>query len=83
MALGNDLRLESERLMGSGLEFEEQILQLSIFTSENGNGRAQKPKCGGRQQGGKPNQTIDLVGRVPICRRKGRGCNQWRGSSLL
>ena len=31
VALGNDLRLESEQLVGSGLEFEDQIIQLSIF----------------------------------------------------
>ncbi|MGA8831359.1 MAG: ARPP-1 family domain-containing protein [Desulfomonilaceae bacterium] len=44
VALGNDLRLESERLMGSGLEFEEQILQLSILGSDNGNGTSAKTK---------------------------------------
>ena len=44
VALGNDLRLESERLMGSGLEFEDQILQLSIFGSDNGNGTSAKTK---------------------------------------
>jgi hypothetical protein len=38
VALGNDLRLESERLVGSGLEFEDQIIQLSIFGSGNDNG---------------------------------------------
>jgi len=38
VALGNDLRLESEQFMGSGLEFEDQIIQLSIFGSGNGNG---------------------------------------------
>ncbi|MFA6222001.1 MAG: hypothetical protein WC647_06770 [Desulfomonilaceae bacterium] len=38
VSLGNDLRMESERLLGSGLEFEDQILQLSIFSAENGNG---------------------------------------------
>ncbi len=37
VALGNDLRLQSERCMGSGLEFEGQIIQLSIFGSDNGN----------------------------------------------
>jgi len=31
VALGNDLRLESEQFIGSGLEFEDQIIQLSIF----------------------------------------------------
>jgi hypothetical protein len=37
VSLGNDLRMESERLVGSGLEFEDQIIQLSIFGSGNGN----------------------------------------------
>jgi hypothetical protein len=37
VALGNDLRLESEQLVGSGLEFDDQIIQLSIFGSGNGN----------------------------------------------
>ena len=44
VALGNDLRLESERLVGSGLEFEGQILQLSIFGSDNGNGTSAQGK---------------------------------------
>jgi hypothetical protein len=44
VALGNDLRMESEKLTGSGLEFEEQILQLSIFASNNGNGTPSKSK---------------------------------------
>jgi hypothetical protein len=35
VALGKDLRLESHGLMGAGLEFEGQILQLSIFSREN------------------------------------------------
>ena len=43
VALGNDLRLESERLVGSGLEFEDQIIQMSIFGSGNGNGSGTKP----------------------------------------
>jgi hypothetical protein len=42
VALGNDLRLQSERCMGSGLEFEGQIIQLSIFTSENGKGTGER-----------------------------------------
>ncbi|MDA8407895.1 MAG: hypothetical protein M0T73_13710 [Deltaproteobacteria bacterium] len=44
VALGNDLRLQSERFMGSGLEFEGQIIQLSIFGSDNGNGTSAKTK---------------------------------------
>ncbi|MCL5124319.1 MAG: hypothetical protein M1511_07460 [Deltaproteobacteria bacterium] len=36
VSLGNDLRLESEKLTGSGLEFEDHILQLTVFSSENG-----------------------------------------------
>ena len=35
---GNDLRLESERFTGAGLKFEDQIIQFSLFGSENGNG---------------------------------------------
>ncbi|MCL5124990.1 MAG: hypothetical protein M1511_10930 [Deltaproteobacteria bacterium] len=35
VSLGNDLRLESEKLTGSGLEFEDHILQLTVFYSEN------------------------------------------------
>ncbi len=44
VSLGNDLRMESERLVGSGLEFEDQIIQLSIFGSDNGNGTSAKSK---------------------------------------
>jgi hypothetical protein len=44
VSLGADLRMESERLVGSGLEFEEQILQLSVFSAGNGNGRGGKTK---------------------------------------
>ncbi len=36
VSLGNDLRLESEKLTGSGLEFEDHILQLTVFSGENG-----------------------------------------------
>lgn len=32
LGLGKDLRLEGERLIGSGLLFEETVLYLSIFT---------------------------------------------------
>jgi hypothetical protein len=31
VALGQDIRLDSDRLMGAGLEFGQQILQLSLF----------------------------------------------------
>ncbi len=31
VALGNDLRIDSRRLTGSGLEYEDKILQLSLF----------------------------------------------------
>ena len=41
MWLGNDLRIESERLMGMGLEFENQILQMTVLAS--GNGRVVRP----------------------------------------
>jgi hypothetical protein len=37
VSLGNDLRLESDRFVGAGLEFEDQIIQFSLFGSENGN----------------------------------------------
>ncbi|MGC8657569.1 MAG: ARPP-1 family domain-containing protein [Desulfomonilaceae bacterium] len=36
VSLGNDLRLESDKLTGLGLEFENHILQLTVFSSENG-----------------------------------------------
>ena len=38
VSLGNDLRLDSERFTGAGLEFEDQIIKFSLFSSENGNG---------------------------------------------
>ncbi len=31
VSLGWDIRLESETIVGAGLEFEQQILQLSLF----------------------------------------------------
>lgn len=34
--LGDDLRLRGERIVGSGLELEGEVLQLSAFTSERG-----------------------------------------------
>ena len=38
VSLGNNLRLESEKFMGAGLEFGDHIIQFSVFSSENGNG---------------------------------------------
>ncbi len=38
--LGEDVRLRGERVVGSGLEFEGEVLQLSAFTSEDGGRRA-------------------------------------------
>jgi hypothetical protein len=38
VSLGKDLRMESERLVGSGLEFEDHVIQMSVFSSGNGNG---------------------------------------------
>jgi hypothetical protein len=38
VSLGTDLRMESERLVGSGLEFEDNVIQMSVFSSGNGNG---------------------------------------------
>jgi hypothetical protein len=35
VALGQDVRLDSDGLMGAGLEFEGQILQLSLFLKNN------------------------------------------------
>jgi hypothetical protein len=34
VALGNDLRLESDRLIGAGLAFDENLLQMSIFLKD-------------------------------------------------
>ncbi|AEB08766.1 ARPP-1 family domain-containing protein [Desulfobacca acetoxidans] len=36
VSLGWDIRLESETMVGAGLEFEQDILQLSLFKKENG-----------------------------------------------
>jgi hypothetical protein len=36
VSLGWDIRLESESIVGAGLEFEQQILQLSLFKKEIG-----------------------------------------------
>ena len=38
--LGEDVRLRGERIIGSGLEFEDELIQLSAFTSEDGGSRA-------------------------------------------
>jgi hypothetical protein len=38
--LGDDLRLRSERVIGSGLEFNGELIQLSAFTSHDGGRRA-------------------------------------------
>ncbi|MDH4178370.1 MAG: hypothetical protein OEV72_12400, partial [Thermoleophilia bacterium] len=38
--LGQDLRLRGERLVGSGLELDGELLQLSAFTSEDAGARA-------------------------------------------
>ncbi len=36
VSLGNDSRMESERLVGSGLEFEDNVIQKRVFSSGNG-----------------------------------------------
>ena len=38
--LGEDIRLRSERVLGSGLELEGELLQLSSFLSADGHPRA-------------------------------------------
>ncbi|MBA3402245.1 MAG: hypothetical protein H0U05_09710 [Actinobacteria bacterium] len=38
--LGEDLRLRGERVIGSGLELDDELIQLSAFTSEDGGRRA-------------------------------------------
>ena len=38
--LGDDVRLRSEHAIGSGLELDGELLQLSAFTSEDGGRRA-------------------------------------------
>lgn len=40
VGLGTDMRLKSKKLTGAGLEYEKQILQLSIFPSMNGDAPA-------------------------------------------
>lgn len=36
VALGQDVRMESEDILGAGLEFEGQLLQLSVFPNDQG-----------------------------------------------
>jgi hypothetical protein len=38
-ALGEDVRLRTEDVLGSGLEFDGELIQLSAFTTENGGRR--------------------------------------------
>jgi hypothetical protein len=38
--LGEDIRLRGERVIGSGLELEGELVQLSAFTSSEGGRRA-------------------------------------------
>lgn len=38
--LGEDVRLRGERVIGSGLELDGELLQLSAFSSEDGGRRA-------------------------------------------
>ena len=44
VSVGNDLRLESESSSGAGLKFWDQIIQFSLFGSENGNGNGSRPQ---------------------------------------
>lgn len=45
VSLGWDIRLNSDTLVGAGLEFENQILQLSLFQKDIGqrNGNKERP----------------------------------------
>jgi hypothetical protein len=45
VSLGWDIRLESENVVGAGLEFEQQILQLSLFQKDSGQrtGKNERP----------------------------------------
>ena len=36
VALGHDVRVEAEQVVGAGLEFERRMLQMSIFLSDDG-----------------------------------------------
>jgi len=40
VGLGGDVRLRAERVIGSGLELEDEVIQLSAFRSEDGGRRA-------------------------------------------
>lgn len=40
VGLGEDMRLRAARVVGSGLELDGELLQLSAFTSEDGGARA-------------------------------------------
>jgi hypothetical protein len=40
VGLGNDVRLRGERVIGSGLELDGELLQLSAFTPTGGHERA-------------------------------------------
>lgn len=48
VALGFDLRLESQDIIGSGLEFDNQILQMSVFLKDEGG--ASRQQTGGFQR---------------------------------
>ncbi len=44
VALGWDFRLEADTVIGAGLEFEGQILQLSLFPQERGEGNRERTR---------------------------------------
>jgi hypothetical protein len=55
VSLGNDLRMESERLFGSGLEFENHVIQMSVFSRGNGSipaGKMRRPSASRQTRGG-------------------------------
>lgn len=41
--LGEDVRLRGERVVGSGLELDGELLQLCAFTGDERNGRIARP----------------------------------------
>ena len=57
VSLGWDIRLESENMVGAGLEFEQQILQLSLFQKDSGQrtGKNERPL---RRASGKRNSIL-------------------------
>ena len=57
VSLGWDIRLESENVVGAGLEFEQQILQLSLFQKDSGQrtGNNERPL---RQASGRRNRMV-------------------------